>query len=447
MALSISRCTSLHSIFIRIPYHATAFSHFLTFLAALYRMPLYHLDLQFLSHSSCVEPPRALWERLDSSLQTVWRQRLQRFTVSEIPVNTGSSAVVWGDTYPYGRYDPVACRLKMAELLPLMHGGRLLFYWDDPHGDPQRVPDRINPFLPVVIAEHIMDFISGTEIFTLDKIWPDGIPATLAACSLTCREWRPRAQAHLFQVVSLTCAQHDAHNIRGFLSLLAKHPALGSFIRTCTVYVTASPKPSPLHNAPFRLLGALSRLEHFRFLNGTFYPPPRIPFNAYMCQSSSIIRLSITNVAFYSGKDLRRIINACRNMKELWVTHCLWRGNPKATISCLYPTTSVRLAMAVLTAGEAEWIKDPRSTDFLEWLAHSGALVSTEDIYLPRFISGAGSMLVASQSVIHTCRSTLTTVRLSLSLDIDYNSRESNELYFPVYTSRYNCRLIPLYSD
>ena len=85
--------------------------------------------------------------------------------------------------------------------------------------------------------------------------------------------------------------------------------------------------------------------------------------------------------------------------------------------------TSVRLT-EVRIYGEAEWIKDLRSASFLRWLAHSGALVSAETIRLPRFIAGAGDMLAASQSVIHACHSTLDTLALQLSPDIDYDCCE-----------------------
>lgn len=282
------------------------------------------------------------------------------------------------------------------------------------------------------IAERIMDFIAGTETVLINQTWAEGVPATLAACSLTCRAWRPRAQAHLFRDVALSSAEHYHCNISGFLSLLANHPALGPFIRTCTVYDTPSPpaKSPSLHNAPFQLLQMLPQLEHLRFKVGTFYPPPGIALDACIRRSSSIVKLWLEKVAFYSVNDLRRIINACRNMRELQVMWCTWRGNSKSTVIRPRLPTPVRLE-SVLIDGEAEWLKDPRSASFLQWLAHSGALISANSVDLPRFIANASNMLAASHSVIHACRSTLTTLCLMFSPDrLDYNLCEFNERNF-----------------
>ena len=220
--------------------------------------------------------------------------------------------------------------------------------------------------------------------------------------------------------MKLSSASHN-----DFLSLLAQHPALGPFIRTCTVWDTPSPpsKSPSLHNAPFQLLRALSRLEHLQFYVGTFYPPPGIPFEACMRRSSSIVRLWLDRVAFYSVNDLRRMVAACRDMKELRLFFCEWRGKSKTTVTDLRSLTSARLTEATIY-GEAEWIKDLRSASFLRWLAHSGALASAEIIHLPRVIAGAGDMLAASQSIIQACRSTLATLTLELSPDIDYDCCE-----------------------
>ena len=353
-------------------------------------------------------------------LQEPRYRSLEQVAVLELGLDSGSCTVTWGDTYPDGPYDPVACRWKMAELLPLTHNRRLLFYWDNLYGSPERVPDRVGPFLPVEVAERIMDFIAGMESSSFNMIWSEGAPAALSACSLACRDWRPRAQAHLMRSVKLSSAK-----CKDFLSLLAQHPALGPFICTCTVYDTPSPpsKSPSLHNAPFQLLSMLPRLEHLQFLVGTFYPPPGIAFEACMRRSLSIVRLWLDQVAFHSVNDLRRMVSACGNMEDLRLFYCEWRGKPKATVADLRSLTSVRLT-EVRIFGEAEWIKDLRSASFLQWLAHSGALVSTKTMYLPRFIAGAGDILVASELAIQACHNTLATLTLVVSPDIDYDCCE-----------------------
>ena len=416
----ISQCISLYLLYIKLPHHTTAFLHLLAFLTALHLGQLKVLELQFLSYPSCIEPPAATWQQLDLMLETPWYRCLEQVVVLEMGVDTGSHMFMWGDTYPDGPYDPVACRRKMAELLPLTHGRRRLFYWDDPYISPERVPDRVRSFLPVEVAERIMDFIAGLKGAYINMIWSEGASAALAACSLTCREWKPRAQAHLFRSVKLRSAKH-----KDFLSLLAQHPVLGPFVHTCTVCDTPSPpsKSPSLHNAPFQLLSMLPQLEHLQLSIGTFYPPPGIPFEACMHRSSSIVRLWLDRVAFYSVNYLRRMVTACRNMKDLRLLDCEWRGKPKATPTDLRSLTSVQLT-EVRIVGQAEWIKDLRSASFLRWLAHSGALVSTETVHLPRFIAGAGDMLAASQSIIHACHSTLDILLLKLSPDIDYDCCE-----------------------
>ena len=421
VAPPISQCISLYQLFIKLPHHhITAFLHLIAFLMALRLGQLRMLDLQFLSYPSRIEPPVATWERLDMMLQTPQYQFLERVAILEMGKNTELCTITWGDFYPDSPYDPVACRRKMAELLPLTRGRHRLFYWDDPYGLPERVPNRVRPFLPVEVAERVMDFIAGMEESSMNLIWSEGVPATLAACSLTCQDWKPRAQAHLFCAVKLHSAKH-----KNFLSLLAQHPALGPFICTCTVKDTPSPpsKSPSLHNAPFQLLSVLPRLEHLQFSIGTFYPPPRIPFEACMRRSSSIVRLWLHKVAFYSINDLRRMVSACRNMKNLRLFFCEWRGKPKATVTDLRSLTSVRLT-EVSIFGDAGWLKDLRSASFLRWLVHSGMLVSAELIHLPRVIAGAGDMLAASQSVIHACHSTLKNVGLELSPDINYDCCE-----------------------
>ena len=427
VALPISQCISLYQLFVKLPYHITTFLHLTAFLTVLHLGQLKVLDLQFLSHPSCIEPPAATWEQLDLMLQTPRYQCLEQLAVSEIGVDTvtRSHMFTWGDDYSHSPYDSVACHRKMAELLPLTHGRRLLFYWNDPYSLPERVPDCVTPFLPIEVAERIMDFVAGTKTPFIDAIWPNGVADTLVACSLTCRDWRPRAQTHLFRAVSLSSTKYEQCNIKNFQSLLAQHPALSPFIRTCTVRDTPSPpaKSPSLHNTPFQLLSMLPQLKHLRLFTGTFYPPPSIAFDACMRRSSSIARLWIHKVAFYSVKDLRQMINGCWNLKELQLWDCMWHGKPKPTVTSLRLPTSVRLAEAAVF-GEAEWIKDPRSTAFLQWLVRSGALVSAEVIDLPRFIAGAGDMLAATQSVIHACRSTLTRLQLLLSPNVDYNCCE-----------------------
>ena len=420
VAPPISQCISLYQLFIKLPHHITAFLHLLAFLTALHLGQLKMFGLQFLSYPSCIEPPAAIWKRLDLMLQTPQYRCLEQVAVLETGVDTGSHTVTWVDIYPDSPYDPVACRRKMAELLPLTHSRHLLFYWDNPYGLPEQVPDRVGPFLPVEVAERIMDFIAGMEGRFVNKIWSEGASAALAACSLTCQDWKPRAQAHLFRAVKLYSAKH-----KDFISLLAQHPVLRPFIRTCTVQDTPSPpsKSPSLHNAPFQLLHMLPQLEHLQFRIGTFYPPPRIPFEACMRRSSSIVKLWLSKVAFHSVNDLRRMVSACRNMKDLQLFDCEWRGKPKVTVADLRQLTSVR-PTKVRIIGQAEWIKDLRSASFLQWLAHSGALVSAETINLPRFIAGAGDMLAASQLVIHACRSTLDILYLYLSPDIDYDCCE-----------------------
>ena len=424
----LSQCYFIPHLSIKLPYQIVAFRHLTSFLAALRFRGAGTLDLQFRTYPSCVEPPAGKWKQLDQILQTcMYRRHLNKVTVMEMDLTTSPREFIWGDrTYPGHRYDPVACRRKMAELLPLTHGRRLLHYRNSPYNyTPERVPDRVRPFLPVEIAERIMDFVAGMKTGSVNLIWPQGVPATLAACSLTCRDWRPRAQAHLFRVVTLSSVQRQRCNISGFLSLLAIHPALGPFVRTCTVRDIPSPpaKSPSLHTTPFQLLRMLPQIEHLRLRAGTFYPPPGVAFDACMRRSSSIVKLWIDRVAFYSVNDLRRMINACRSLKNLQLNHCMWHGKPKAAVTGLGLLTSVRLA-EVRVFGEAEWIMDPRSANFLQWLVHSGALVSAREVRFPRLVAGAGDILAASRSVIHACCDTLAVLYLLLTPGVDYDCCE-----------------------
>ena len=428
MVQSLSQCTSLSRLSIALPHDITAFFGLILFLVTLFPGQLSTLDLQLLSYPSCIGPPATAWELLDTTLQAPEYHHLEVVAILAAGVFTKSHTAVWGDIYPYGRYDPVAYRRKIAELLPLVHDRRILFYSNEsngPYGHTERVPGRVRPFLPVEVAERIMDFVAGAETPQAGNIWVEGVPATLVACSLTCRNWRPRAQAHLFRAVALSSTKYEQCNITGFRSLLANHPALGPFIRACTVRDTPSPpaKSPSLHNAPFQLPSMLPQLEHLRLSVGTFYPPPGIAFDACMRRSSSIVGLSLEQVAFYSVNDLRRMVNACRNVTSFRLSNCLWRGKSRPAVAGLRLLTSVRLT-EVEVLGEAEWIMDLRSTTFLQWLAHSGALLSAKTIHLPHFIAGAGDMLAASQSALHACHSTLSALHLKLSPDIDYDCCE-----------------------
>ena len=170
VAPSISQCISLYQLVILLPHHITPFPHLIAFLTALHLRQLRMLELQFRSYPPCVESCVATWERLDLMLQTPQYRRLERVAVLEIGVDTGSRTFIWGNVYSDSPYDPVACRQKMAELLPLTHGQRLLFYWDDLYGSPERVPSRVRPFLPVEVAERIMDFIAGMAESSINTI-------------------------------------------------------------------------------------------------------------------------------------------------------------------------------------------------------------------------------------------------------------------------------------
>ncbi|GJE99846.1 hypothetical protein PsYK624_161200 [Phanerochaete sordida] len=326
-----------------------------------------------------------MWGRLDNIFQTSPYLAIKQIIASHTDLDTASRTVAWGDLYPFVPRDPVEGRREIARLLPLTYQRRGLWHWDSENDNPSLIPARVDRPYPVEICERIMDFVAGEANYG-SNAWADGVQYTLVTCSLTCRAWRPRAQAHLFRAVSVVGNEAE---LRKLGVLLTHNPALGPFVRILTLHNDESPSASSLHLLPIGVTRLLPNLETLRIAQGTVHVPPCASFGSSIRRLSSLTKLAIVDALLPSVEEVRQVICACRHLQNILLNDCAWQNSvhdiprPDATAfpdSILHHQTSVRLQTLELNFA-TQWAKDPRTSQILRWLSMSGAVDSCRKIF------------------------------------------------------------------
>ncbi|GJE92534.1 hypothetical protein PsYK624_086880 [Phanerochaete sordida] len=373
-------------------------------------------------------PSSANWKMLDDILQIPPYLGLERITVSGFPIYPGSPhALLSGNLHAYRERDAVADQQAIAKLLPITHNRRALHHWDHPDGTPTRSPARVDAFMPTEVCERIIDLVANAPgEYYVGIVWPEDVQATLAACSLTCRAWRARAQAYLFRALILA---GDEAALGRFRRLLTRNPMLSPFVRTCTLYSAPSSPSSALHIAPLSLSPMLPDVESLRILNGTLHIPPRAPFGPCMRRLSSVVQLMLIQVTLPSLADLRRVVCACRQVKELVIMGCEWPHTPatrtshsaRSTCGRSGPRTQVRLTKIALDF-PTECAGDPRVVRFLQWLAGSGVMSSAEHISVYPMAVASTELLKAVGAFVCAASRTLEGLYVSMTPTVDFSS-------------------------
>ena len=259
------------------------------------------------------------------------------------------------------------------------------------------------PRLPVEVSERIIDWVAALPPAEWYHTLYNDTQAleTLRACALTCRAWTPRAQLHMFRALRIKCTPNVPGDINDFRSLLARVPALATSVST-VVAISAAYRPSTLHTIPLLLPQLVPRLSYLRLAYGLFYPPPGV-FPS-MRRFISVTRLMLWEVTFHSVHDLRRTVNAFRALQTLEISYISWHESlsPTNTLyqALSYPASAVRLRDVLIIAGNT-WLRDPRSVQFVLWLAKSGALSSLTALRLDSAMILDAGMLAAVEMAIY----------------------------------------------
>ncbi|GJE99841.1 hypothetical protein PsYK624_161140 [Phanerochaete sordida] len=388
---ALSQCALLRHLDIQIPCDPSPFFNLLGFISNK-SLPVEQLDsfgISLLWQPICQMPTSAMWRCMDDIFQ--------------MPPYLAVDAIIASYTDLY-----IASRREIAEALPLTYQRRGLWHRDDPYSLASPIPARVDRPFPVEICERIMDFVAGEPVRLYDAWAPDA-HRTLVSCSLTCRAWRPRAQAHLFTALTMAGDETALSKLR---VLLTHNPALGPFVRIVTLHSARSPSVSSLHMLPIGVTRLLPNLRHLRIVDGTLHVPPCASFGPSIRRLSSLTTLAIVGAVLPSVEDARQVISACRHLQELSLEWCKWqttiRDAPEQSVAlapalALRPRTSIRLqclylAFAILCAN------DQRTCQILRWLSMSGALDSCATIFLANTPIYNDALLAAVEAVVCAAR-------------------------------------------
>ena len=280
-----------------------------------------------------------------------------------------------------------------------------------------------SPRLPTEICERVIDWVAEEPGFDgSHRLYADGDALkSLRACALTCRAWTARARIHMFRNLRILCALNIDGNTADLSSLLAANPALP--LRVKVVIAKALPEHySTLHIVPFALPQLLPRLEYLRLARGLFHPAPCI-FPA-MNRFTSVTKLSLDEVVFYSTHDLRRTIGSFRALQILELWDISWHiksfSVDMSPRSSYCPQSAVRLKKLLIVV-DRTWLLDRRSVPILEWLGKSGILSSLEVLSLCRMMILSSRMLAAVETAIQAAAISLEKVWLAIGPEIEFS--------------------------
>lgn len=181
----------------------------------------------------------------------------------------------------------------------------------------RNVPSSSRSFqLPIEVCERVIDFVNASFVgfnHETDKYRR----ATLLACALTCRSWRPRSQLHLYRFVILD----DRLQLYSWMDSLLHNPELGTYIRdlairgnrTSASFPSGTEQWTSLLSLTLRHLPCFERLTlkwcDWRCLHRSFFVMTScIP---------SVTSLTLSSVRLHASKELVHFICSFPNLVEL----------------------------------------------------------------------------------------------------------------------------------
>ncbi|KIP08925.1 hypothetical protein PHLGIDRAFT_353654 [Phlebiopsis gigantea 11061_1 CR5-6] len=227
------------------------------------------------------------------------------------------------------------------------------------------MPSGVKRLIPTEVCETIIDFVAvrWDEVSTTysgDRTWDYDVHATLGACALTCRAWRPRSQLHLMRVMSVRASNAGTRSFADMRTLFQRIPRLQSDVESLSIDGEDLEVPR-FHLVPLVVYDILPRLPILTLCGGLIYMPTF--FRVTMRRFVHLTHLRLHKATFASANDFRRMVESLRHLQNLalllpeWVPYKLDRpcnGGP-------WPRSLIKLHNFEATA-QARWITDTTST-------------------------------------------------------------------------------------
>ena len=291
------------------------------------------------------------------------------------------------------------------------------------------------PRTPIEVSERIIDFVAqrkcnSEDLYTGVTVWEDNVYTTLYSCSLTCRAWRPRSQFHLLRVASVKASIEGSRSYGEMVTLFRDTPRLKDGVEVICVNGQDLTQPK-LHLAPLKIPLLLPNIPSLSLMEGSLYLPP--VFDVCMRRFTSLVELSLAGIIFHSPNDLRRTTESLRWLKSLAILVPEWqRLAPNAVPRAgPFPRSRVRLRHIEIMAN-ANWILDPRTIHYLDWISSSGVISEVEQISLRGFMILDNTIMEAVDRILWAAQVSpnLDIVYLNLGPELDLSCCKLPSLFF-----------------
>ena len=284
------------------------------------------------------------------------------------------------------------------------------------------VTQTTQPRTPIEVSERIIDFVAKRtctlwECYSGVQIWGDDVYETLYSCSLTCRAWRPRSQFHLLRIASVKASIEGSRSYGEMAALFRNTPRLKDGVEVVCVNGQDLAHPR-LHLAPLKIPLLLPEIPSLRLIQGALCLPPG--FDVCMRRFTSLVELCLEGILLCSVNDLRRVTESLRWLRSLAIVVPEWQKLEPHVVPRArpFPPSRIRLQHLEIKA-EAEWILDPRTVHYLDWLSSSGAISIVEQIGLDNFVILNNTVLAAVDRMLWAASPYLRTVILDLGPELD----------------------------
>ena len=115
---TLSRCTRLKILALRIPYHTPSFSQVINLIARVQPSSLENIGLYLNQYPDCLEPRTVDWERLNSMVEQHQNSELVAKCYFERPYLGAKNEVLWGDWHPPRSHDDAYFQADPQSLFP-----------------------------------------------------------------------------------------------------------------------------------------------------------------------------------------------------------------------------------------------------------------------------------------------------------------------------------------
>ncbi|PCH33762.1 hypothetical protein WOLCODRAFT_112452 [Wolfiporia cocos MD-104 SS10] len=177
------------------------------------------------------------------------------------------------------------------------------------------------PFLPPEISDYILDYLHDDT-------------RSLAACSLTCRDWVPTARYHLFASVTL----HSARLCAAFANLVQRSPLIAPYVRELNVSKLSKHAESDSLLVERTLRTILTRLEQTHTLSVSLLNAQSIAImQSSLTRNPSVTELHLQFCEFATFGDVIDLLSAFPELESLalrgvsWGDASLGHHAPRAT--------------------------------------------------------------------------------------------------------------------